>query len=206
MSLYAEGETDHEFFRPLLFRIVTDLCLSHGLDTVEVQDSFISLPDYRQKYNLREDRIFNGVAQAIDAISFLFIHADGNGDSRNAFQSRVRPAEQRIRFAYPNLGIVGIVPARETEAWALADQSVVAQSLGINSIPHGYRYGNPERLADPKQVLRRLAEHYRERDVRGLLNIIGQRASFEELHRLRSFREFESNLKRELVRLNLIDE
>jgi hypothetical protein len=200
--LYAEGETDREYFQPLLVRALTDIVLTRGTDSVEVQESFIRLPDNKKIYNNREDRIFHGVAAAIDAVSFLFIHADGNGDPLAASQNRIIPAQNRIRASYPNLGTVGVVPERETEAWALADGEVVAQALGVNRLNEKLR--GVEKMIDPKAKLRALADQYRQYDVRGVLNIIGQRTRLSELRKLRSYREFEANLIQELKRLNLI--
>ncbi len=203
LALYAEGETDHEFFRPLLVRVVADTCMRRGLDIVEVQDSFIRLPRMLPGGSPREDRIEAAVDAAAEAVSVVFLHTDGNGDRKRALETRIEPARVRIRNSHPNIGVVPLVPTRETEAWALADKEVLAQCLGVQKLQ--VRISRVERLQDPKALLQSTARERGESDFRGLLGMLGQRIRFSELRKLKSYREFEKCVEEELERLAIIN-
>ena len=174
-ALYAEGETDHDFFHPLLIRAVADICLRRGTDIVEVQESFIRLPDMLPRNAPRERRIEAAIGAAVEAVGILFLHTDGNGNAAQSRERRIDPAFARVHRNHPNLGLVPIVPVKETEAWALADSEALAQSLGIRALTT--KICRLERMHDPKATLYRIAKEHGERDLRGLLSMLGQRVS-----------------------------
>lgn len=79
------------------------------------------------------ERVRSAVAQRRGAFSILVVHADGGGDWAAAVERHVRPiADAVAEVEEPDrLGVVGVVPVRETEAWLLADGDAVRSALGL---------------------------------------------------------------------------
>ena len=78
LALVAEGRTDIEFFRPLLGRVVRDLCATStkNIDVAEILPVHVRAGT-KEMYAVALAR---GVEELSDAFHILLFHADGAGD------------------------------------------------------------------------------------------------------------------------------
>lgn len=154
-ALFAEGPSDHRFLDRLIERLLVNELSSRGL-TVDVLPIQRLPPD---NADARVDRILAGAQSMRGGFHLLFVHADAGGDIESACRQRIGPAREAILEAFPEgtRRIVGLVPKRETEAWALADIDALARVLATRAdlvslgVPENPRL--VESLADPKAVL-----------------------------------------------------
>lgn len=204
LALFAEGASDHRFLDELLRRAVEHLLVGagHAVDLSPMQRLTTQSTESR-----RADRIGAGAEQVQGAFHLLFIHADGSDDAARARAERVQPG---IDAMFARLGTsgrcgVGVVPVRETEAWALGDAACLRGVLGTEK--SAADIGLPEtaaeieQLVDPKKtfadVVRagRPGRRGRRRPApASFLDLVGQRARIEELQRLPAFSALLSEL------------
>jgi hypothetical protein len=213
----AEGPTDYRFLSPLLRRVVDDLCLRRGSELIEISDVLpLDAPPDCQETE-RGPRIREAALAARGAFSVLFVHSDGAGDAERARAHLVAPASEEIaaHFKEGEVGVVAVVPVRETEAWALADGDALRGAFGTTLDDDALGLpGNPrevESIRDPKQALeqaflrvvgkpraRRKAAHH--------LEAISVRIRLEQLRRVPAFRRLEEDLGTSLVELGYLSQ
>src|SRR5581483_2429473 len=214
LALFAEGASDHEILPRLLLRLTTEISASISTEPVEIAEQFIRASvSSRIGPQTRPERVEALFGSALEAIDLLFIHADGQNDSNAAFDERVLPCCRHLRDRFPEIpfGCVGVVPVRETEAWAIADVDAVTRALGTRKsaqelgLPQSAR--SAERSPDPKAVLRnaqRIALGGR-RHVRAptsaILAVLGETVALGVLRELPAFRDFEGSLRGALEEL-----
>lgn len=126
------------------------------------------------------------------------------------------PAVQLIRRdeELTNTRGVAVVPARVTEAWALADGDALRGAFGTTLDDEGLgipdRPQEVERIADPKQALdHALGEavggsRRRRHQVSTYLNAIGERVGLARLRSVPAYRRFEGDLRAALRQLGYI--
>ncbi len=208
LALYAGGPSDHEFLQPVIQRVVFQCANSKTQESVEVADQFIR-PEAVDA-NGRVDKIDGMFAPALSALSLLFIHADGAGDAASAFRNNIDPAMQRLLARRPggDTAFVGIVPVRETEAWAISDAEAVRNVLGVSWSP--VEIGFPatpleaEKIQDPKSMLRmaqQKAVGVRKKRLPPIMGLLGEKVSLDRLRQMPSFCRFEGDLERALEQL-----
>jgi Domain of unknown function (DUF4276) len=207
LALFAEGNSDHPFLRRIIYRSVEDLGAQLSQQRLEVQERFVDGDKY--SHERRAERVLEAFGKRIEqgAINLLFIHADGDSNPEVARTERVVPALNLIRQRYPvtNIGLVPVIPVRETEAWALADSDALKAEMGW----HGelrrltdVQLDDPEALRDPKDALKSIrlgaagTAHRRHRRQREPIPVgLGDRIDLNRLRRLQAFRRFESELR-----------
>lgn len=216
LALFAEGGSDHHFLRPLLRRATESACLLDGSAPVELGD-VLELHSPRELTGEdRATRIAAAAREARGAWHLLFVHTDAGGDPEKARRERIDPAAALVHGdqLFGNSRVVGVLPVRETEAWALADGDAVRFAFGTNRSNEDLglvrRPRDVERVLDPKAMLQ---EAYRKavgrprrasRTSPGFLDIIGERASLDVLREVPSYALFEDALRQALRHLRVI--
>ena len=88
----------------------------------------------------------------------LFVHRDAEGVPHRSRVEEIEIAMQEVRAVHEGAGLpphVVVVPVRMTEAWLLFDEAAIRRAAGN---PNGrvslqLPPGDPEEIADPKQLL-----------------------------------------------------
>ena len=217
LALFAEGPSDHHFFPSILRRTTEDLCLRGTDELVEVSDVIRIVPPRMEGHDNRDGRtkVVEAVRQVWDGIDLLFLHSDGGGDFQAAMAQRILPA--RALFQQEPGGeerrLIGVVPIREMEAWALVDgdalrlafgTTLTDAQLGIPATPAGV-----EGLPDPKLVLQQAYEavvkgRKPKREAVRFLPLLGERIRLERLRLVPAFGRFESELQQALLDLSIL--
>lgn len=212
LALFAEGKTDHRFLSSVLQRLAADVCLRNANAIIDV-GPFVSLttPE-RSRGASRSERILAAASDADNAYHVLFIHTDGAGDHDRAFAERVGPAAEEIaaRLSDGDRRTVGVVPVRETEAWALADGDAVRAAFGTglpnDALGIPARPQDVEGVAHLKQVLQRaldlvMGAGRRRKQASDFLESIGERTQLDQLREVPAFRRMEDRLRLVLQQL-----
>jgi hypothetical protein len=214
LALFAEGPSDHEFLPRVILRSTTEISAAVSNEPVEIAEQFIRASTTKNtEMRSRPERVEALFGSALEAIDLLFIHADGQGDSNTAFDERVLPCCNRLHSRFPaaRFGCVGVVPVRETEAWAIADADAVTRALGTRKSAQELglpdNAANVETTLDPKAVLQRaqriaLGGRRQDRARTGsILAVLGETVGLGVLRELPAFRDFENRLRGALQNL-----
>jgi hypothetical protein len=198
LGLYAEGPYKSTF----------EAAVRISDSRVLLAESFVR-PQRASKSKDRADRIFDLFSEPLrqGAISLLFIHTDGGTDFSTADRERVVPAIIKLKgsIAAPSFGCVGVVPVRETEAWALADFDALREELGTRlsaeELQLPVRPADVERLLDPKQTLRNAhalaspSRRGRRTRFEAIPAGLGDRVNHHCLRQVPAFARFEAELE-----------
>jgi len=208
LALYAEGETDHRFLDVLIRRSVEELLSRRGLSVTIGEMQRLTVP---RGVSRRDERIVGGARGIQGAFHLLFIHADGGGDREGAIADRVEPGRQAVEdeLGTSSRRALGVVPVRETEAWALADgeaiRAVLSTSKSDAELGLPARRAEVETLDDPKATLEhavRLARggrsRRRRRPAATFLDRLAETISPVCLRELPAYSTFEDDLSRAL--------
>lgn len=216
LALYGEGPTDLRFNSPILRRLAEQLCLDHGRVPIDVGPLIhLTHPRPFRDAPLRE-QILESARLAEATFHGLFIHADGGGDPVRARAERVQPASELIATTlYDGAShTVGVVPIRETEAWALADGDAIRAAFGTSlgnaelGIPE--HPGDVESILDPKEALQNALDvalglgRRRMRRSVDYLEAIAERVLLERLLRVPSFAQVAEDLRHLLTNLGFL--
>ena len=215
LALFAEGPTDHEFLPRVIFRLATEVSSQLSDQPVEIAEQFIRpAPIPRRAGALsRPEKVATLFGSAMGSVDLLFIHADGQGDTNSAYDERVRPCCNLLHERFPEnrFECVGIIPVRETEAWAIADVRAVTRALGTTKSARDLGLPNSARTAentiDPKAVLRNAQDiargHRRQGRARAnsIHAVLGETVGFAILREMRAFQTFENQLRAALQSL-----
>lgn len=193
-GLYAEGQTDYAFLRPLLDRLMDELAASLYAGQYELGECLgIDAPD--RSHEKRADRIAAAIHAHRDECTILVVHSDGAGDPERARREQVAPGidAARVRCADRPVATAACIPVREIEAWMLVDPDVFP--LVGSSVPPTCP-ADPERELDPKVTLERLLAEsgVRRRRASPVYALFGENVRLERLRELRAFERFESEL------------
>lgn len=149
-------------------------------------------------------------------LSVFCVHTDADDISdENAFTTRIQPAFDAIRRR-PDAGycqqLVAIVPVQMTEAWMLADTTLLRKEVGIDDdLLFAGTKKSPEAYSDPKEFINseiRKAYQSMSRRRRHRLSItdlyapIGQKIDLAYLEKLPSYNHFLENIREALRQLN----
>ena len=217
LALFAEGPTDHAFLRPLLRRLCETVCAENGRAPIEVGDVLELHSPTGATEEDRGTRVFLAASEAAAGWHILFVHTDGAGDPEAAWRERVEPACGRIRNGLPvgEHRPVGVVPVRETEAWALANGNALRDVFGTNA--EDGELGIPvvpkdvEVVADPKRALEAAyaaaqggRKGRRRRKAASLLEVLGERVRLSVLAGVPAFATLRANLQTALAESNYL--
>lgn len=219
LALFAEGKTDHRYFKPLLQRLCVDLCAKYSNAVMEVGDVFEIHSPAELKNESREIRILEAAKEARDAWDILFIHSDGAGSPERVRKQQVNPACRAIRDELKGHSgrRVAVIPVRETEAWCLADGNALRKAFGSqksdNELQLPGHARDVEKIYDPKkeldQVYHRSVASNRggrpRKSASGYLDQIGEFASLEKLCMVPAFYELKVELSQALLELRYIE-
>lgn len=212
-GLFAEGDTDYQFFPPLLTRLVQDACdgVLQKVGVAPVQSC--TFPKDR-KENFYEHIARR--AREFGHFNIYFIHKDGDGDPHRALRHGVTPIMEAIDEALPasNRRFVPVIPERTMEAWCLADghalREVFRCKQAIRDLDIPDSPAKVELLKDPKQKLINLAERCSPRRSSHCwshvecLSELGDVISLEALRQVPAFQTLENSLREALRELNYI--
>lgn len=189
VALVSEGASDDAFLPAVLQRSAEDVCpVGTQVDDV--------LPVRAARGPASVADMVRALAQHRGGFGVIAVHHDGASDPRDVYRRwvvRLHDLWLAAGFTEP---VVGVVPVRETEAWALADAEALRFLLGWSS---SSTLGLPERgvelekLTDPKAALRALFERQHRWNPQYLTRL-SQLASLERLRELPSFRRWEDDL------------
>lgn len=214
LALYAEGAGDYQFLRPLLQRLCENICLNLAERSVDVSDVIPLDHPHENKDDPRFVRILNAARFHAGAWRIIFVHGDGSGDSVVAREELVRRGIDAIRMDFPECVGVGVVPVRETEAWAICDGDALREVFGtalsddLLGIPASAR--GIETDIDPKLTLRNAFMRTNPSPQRGrhgvgaALNALGATVRLERLRMLPSFRALEVEVTAALTALGVL--
>ncbi len=207
LALFAEGGRDHSFLRPLLRRLVEDMCARRAAARVEIGDVIELHTLERHRGQDRATRILEAARDAEGSFDLLFVHTDGGSNASLARKERVDPAIPGVAYLlaapHPRRG-VGVVPVRETEAWALADGDALRKAFGSSlddsALGVPTRAREVESILDAKAALEDAyaavvgARRRRRRTASSFLEVIAEGAGLQRLRAVPSFRELETEL------------
>lgn len=217
VALYDEGTRDHRFLGTMVRRLCEETCLAMSQKSIEVSPPWI-LDDGPNPPRERDQRILQAATRAAGSWHLLVVHADADGDADSARKTRIEPGLKLVRDNLPTdrrRGI-GLVPVRETEAWALADGDAIRRAFAVTltdaQLGLAVNPRNVESIADPKATLRHVLEtalpnpNRRRRQLRAE-DALGQIAEFTRLDRLSlvpSFKRFKRDLNLALGELGYL--
>lgn len=127
-------------------------------------------------------------------VNAVFVHIDGGTDVHRERERYFGPVVSLWRPELPKL--LPLAPAKEKEAWALADREVlrglVRRSWAEHDVFEGGRLTHVENLTDPKRTLREIldvgqARRRRSVNVAAHLPVLAARIRLEQLDRVPSF-------------------
>jgi len=210
VGLY-EGPTDASYYDVLLPRVMEEITRAEGTRAVVVPQA----PAMRLDVGREVDRVSHELCYNAASFNLIFVHADTGGRSLEAGMDGRGTAYCRAvreRCDWPSDRCVILKPRREMEAWALADPEAVTAALGVTGAPSRYDLptsaAGAENLPDPKRVLERVTLKIRGRRARrggsDLLPLIAQAQTLTALRGSRSFRAFETDLRRALRSLGYL--
>lgn len=203
LGLFAEGPSDFRFLLSVLAREAFDLVGRRGTQAVVIGEPVVQLDGRSAEERART---------ACDNERFVdvfVVHGDASRSARDAGTALVLEELRRVSDALCGLRrerFVGLLPAREMEAWALCDEDAIAQACGFERWPADrplpWAGTDIERIDGPKRMLDAAVAELRSRRTRSrattaaaYLDAIGQRARLERLRRLASYRQFASDLE-----------
>nr|WP_319572030.1 DUF4276 family protein [uncultured Draconibacterium sp.] len=169
----------------------------------------------------------NGIVEQIRNIAIkhhyfhvICVHCDSDSpDMNHVLEYSINPAFKTVNAITEEevcKNLVAIIPVQMTEAWMMADFSLLKDKMGTDmtnaqlSLP--IRVNGIEGLADPKETIinaYRLSQERQSRrrriaSISDLYSPVSKELSIENLSQLPSFRVFMDNVRKALVKLNYL--
>ena len=146
------------------------------------------------------------------------MHSDADSyTSDSTYKYKIDPALALIKSQSELThckNIAALVPIYETESWMLADKDILIKQIGTTKTEAELNInGNPEKINNPKERIEeaikigRLEMPKKMRDslkIADLYSFLGQAIQIEKLRGFESFNDFESNLRKVLIEINLL--
>lgn len=198
----GEGASDFDFLKPLMERLLDDVLLSKSTEDCEVGPPFDVKPN--NKPGNAPDAVVSQVLAEFSYIDVLFYHSDAGNDVAGAYVNRVQRVSEGLADAGWSGAVVGVVPRREMEAWALADSVTLCAVLGLRheavSVPRDFRPTRVEGIRDPKAALDKFVTAARGRTRisaggEGLLTALSQRIELAHLSEVPQVRRLYADLE-----------
>lgn len=204
----GEGRTDYDFLRRVGERVVDALVLAKSDQTVEI--AFHDVMPGGRPGNAPSD-VVAAVKADFDYLDLLLYHTDAAGNVQVANTTRVDPVRAGLTGLVP---VVGMVPKREMEAWAIADVNALCRVLGLSlstvTVPHEFRPTRVESLGDPKAALVEFVAKVPTRGVRSsdpnlrLLGALAYEVDLDLLGSVPQFRTFRQETEHALRSLGVL--
>ena len=214
-GLLTEGTTDVRFLSSVIERTLVEVAFDCS-GQIETKLEIIEINKSGLNFN---EQVKEACKVGFDkyGILLLFVHADADSiDDSQTFQSRINPA-----IAYVNQQdealfckhLVAVVPIQMTEAWMLADKTLLKSEIGVegSDIDLGI-HRNPEEISNPKALIENIIRISKENNAKrkrrkgltisDLYQIIGQSVDISELEKLTSYMKFKNSLIAKLRELN----
>jgi hypothetical protein len=214
VGLMAEGSTDYRFLKPIIES--TLIKIAHEC-TGDVTIDVLNI-NYNKSGSFR-DYVLSAAKSGLTeyGIMILVVHADAdNLSSDNTYRYKIKPAFELISKVEDAVcrNIVPIVPVFETESWLLADKDVFKRVIGTKKSDFELGIdGNPELMSRPKEKIENairigrleMPKKMREKiKIDDLYSIIGESLKTDKLIAYKSYKDFELNLRKELIELNYL--
>lgn len=211
----AEGKTDHRFLQPIVEKVLTEIVFEcQGQFDIDVKiidcdkgNSFIEFVSNASQMGHQEY-----------GITMLIIHTDADDiTAEAAYINKIRPAMSFLDSQFEEThckNVAAIVPIQETEAWMLADKSLLIKQIGTNKNEVELNInGHPEGFTNPKQKIQeaiRIGRSEMPKKLRNSLQVsdlysyLGQSIQINNLRNFISFLDFEGNVRQVLTELNYL--
>ncbi|WP_353164722.1 hypothetical protein [Empedobacter brevis] len=215
VGLIAEGTTDYRFLEPIIEKTLVDVTFDCR-GQVDIDVKIIKC----DKGNSFIDFVFNASKEGYDnyGINMLIVHSDADSStSESTYTSKINPAKEYLQSEGTDChckNIIALVPIFETESWMLADKELFLSAISTNKSESELGInGNPENFTNPKfkieEAIRigrlHLPKKYRNSlKISDLYSYLGQAIHIDKLKQLESFIDFENNIKKELIKINLL--
>lgn len=146
----GEGATDAQFLAPVVRRLLEQHLLENARSDVLIPDPVMIKPG--ESWGNAPDAVVKELADEFSYLDLLFFHTDAAGDVARAYRERVQPVS-----SHTGVPVIGVVPKREMEAWALADAAALCSVLGVDGgqveVPASFTPRQVESITDPKAEL-----------------------------------------------------
>ncbi len=204
IGLYCEGESDYAYFTPLLEHVLRDLVACKGIDRdvlpvtrlIEPQDR---IGDYPMK--TIQDWSEWGLHKRLkhlehhNQFTLLILHRDADASSVKASRAYKDTWQKLGDYCEEPGRWVPLIPVRNTEAWQVADKTLLARvcRVSLTDVEKRFQGRTAEGLADPKAVRNELLLAGGVRYRRGALRRLAS-PNLDTLRQLKSFHWFEDKL------------
>jgi hypothetical protein len=215
ISYLVEGSTDVNFLEQIIKKVFENAVL---YCTKQVE---ILTPNNVDK-KVGEDfvnQVLIAAQQSVTDFSANIFCVQADADNKNAkdtINNKINPALSALAQTNPNThchNLVAIIPIQETEAWILADTTLLKKEIGttLTDIELDI-YRSPETIADPKQTIiaaiRRANQNLTKKrrhnsTISDLYEPIGAQIDLNKLRILPSFQAFETEARAALEKLGL---
>jgi hypothetical protein len=217
MGLYGEGRSDERFL-PVVVQRTAERVVEGANADVEVSPVLALGADVRGSTTRARADCIAEAARLARHLDVLVVHTDADRRTRDrALRERVEPGMalvQELRAGGEALcgTLVPVVPVRMVEAWMCADVEGLLAALPVERavaaelLPAAS--AEVERLADPKDVLRRLVERSALRARRRRAGVpqerLGTAICLEVLDQVPAYAAFRDDLRRALAHLAMV--
>lgn len=207
----GEGPTDFDFLKPLVARLLEELLLQEAEEDCEVGAPLDVKPNDRA--GNAPAAVVHEVMKNFSFVDVLFYHTDAGNSLARAYSERVARVSAGLQQEGWVGEVVGVVPKREMEAWAVADAERLCAVLGVArtkvGVPLDFRPTSVESISYPKTALNDFVEDVRDR-ARGVASgqslyaALSQRLSLEVLLLVPQVRKLRDDLREALLRQGVL--
>lgn len=215
IGLIAEGTTDYRFLIPVIEKTLINIAFDcKGQIDIDVKLIDCSKGNSFTEYVLNASKKGN---QEL-GITMLIVHTDADDLSAdNAYDTKINPTKivlEQQSDATHCKSLIPLIPIRETEAWMLADKFLFKKSIDTKKSDSELNInGNPETFNNPKEKIeyairigradmpKKLQNNLK---IADLYSYLGQAIQIEHLKPFISYKDFENNIREELIKLNLL--
>lgn len=208
IGLMTEGPTDQRFLKNIIERTFQEIAFDCK-KAVEIVD-VIAITKSKGKF---VEQVLVAAKEAIEnGATIICVQADADGKSLDStYQYKISPAitaldTQDSNFYCKNL--VPIVPIQEIEAWMLADTVLLRKEIGATkqSDTDLGIHRKAESVANPKEVIENAIRVVGKKglSISELYSSIGQSIELRELEKLRSYQDFQENVRKAFRDLGLL--
>lgn len=215
IGLLTEGSTDKRFLKEIIEKIFVETAFLCEAEVV-IEGVF---NEESSKGGFAEMVLAASKKAALKGINVLCVHADADSaNDQQVMRYKFGPFFQLAEETNSDSlckAHVPLVPVTMTEAWMLADKSLLRSQMGATNLSLNDLglHRPPESYANPKEAISealRLCQSSKSRRYRRELTIddlygeMGQLTPLEKLRNLNSFQKFEESVKSAYRQLGLL--
>lgn len=217
IGVIAEGPTDTRFLIPVIekvfFKVAHDCAGVFDFEIIVVPcdkgDSFV-------------DFVINASQKGHQdlGITMLVVHTDADdASSDKVINDKITPAIENLQGQANEThckNLIPLIPVYETESWMLADKKAFLLSIGTTKSENELGIqGNPETFSNPKKRIEEAIRIGRSElpkkirnnlDISDLYSFLGALIQIDNLNNYKSYRDFEQNVRKAFVALNLLQD